>query len=233
MFEELAKKFSKEMLTLSQGKLHCLPYSRALLDFFEARGKVARPLVVRGVIFGCPKPATPWKELNWQGMIREAIGGPRANGAIVAKYTPEGATQSKEVTVPYRTIGFPHSGEQGDKTLGNFEDGKWLGHLVVLVDNTVIDLTIGQLNHDTFAINFDPHYAMIEADENFLAGKSPLVGEQDGMLICYFAFPDEKTHENSESWNDPAFRHELKKVGNNVAKCFEGKPDTDFHIQPS
>jgi hypothetical protein len=62
MFEGLAKAFSDEMLSLSCGQLQCLPYSRALLDFFDARGKAARPLVVRVVVFG-RQNIVGWDEL--------------------------------------------------------------------------------------------------------------------------------------------------------------------------
>ena len=53
-------------------------------------------------------------------MIEAAITDPRANGGMVVKYTQEGTNQAKELTVPYRTIGFPHSEGDGDKTFGNF-----------------------------------------------------------------------------------------------------------------
>lgn len=217
------------MLGLSDGALHCLPYSRALLDFFEARGKTAVPLVVRCVVFGRLDPATLWNQLDVRGMIKTVIHGPAANASIVTKFTPEGSTEFEELTVPYRTLGFPHSGANGNNTLGNYEDGTWLGHLVVLADNTVIDLTIGQLNSEEYAILLDPPYVTIEADELFLSGKAPLIGQQDGILVCYYAFPDERTHEKSDSWTKLEFREQLRTVGERVAKSFEGNSDDEFH----
>lgn len=234
MFEELAEKLSDEMLSLSNGSLHCLPYSRALLDVFEAQGKCASPLVVRGVVFGRPESGDIWKQLGLpkiKKLIKAALESPRANAGIVLEFTPEGSTQTNTITVPFRTIGFPHSEGDGDKTLGNYENGQWLGHLVVVADNTVIDLTIGQLNNnETFAINFVPPYVIIEADDNFLAGKSPLIGEQDGMLVAYFAFPTERTYQNSESWNKPDLRQQLKCVADRVAKLFADKPVSPVKI---
>lgn len=223
MFEELAKIFSNEMLSLSKGDLHCLPYSRALLDFFEARGIAAAPLVVRGVAFGRLEYAALWRNLDIPKMVEAAMTGPRANAGMVVKYMPEDGTELKDLTVRYRTIGLPHSEGNENKTLGNYEGGGWLGHLVVVADNTVIDLTIGQLNDKKFGINFNPPYVTIEADKKFLSGKSLLMGEQDGMLLSYFAFPNERTYEASDSWKKPTFRQQLKAVANRVVNLFEGK----------
>ena len=222
MFEELAKTFSEQMLGLSKGKLHCLPYSRALLDFFEARGTAATPLVVRGVVFGRLEPSALWQKLDIPKMANAAITGPRANAGLVVEYATEVGAEPKKLTVPYRTIGLPHSEGDGDKTLGNYQGGAWLGHLVVVADNTLIDLTIGQLNDKTFGISFNPTYVTVETDEKFLAGKSLLIGEQDGSVVCYCAFPNERTYEASDSWKKPELRQQLKIVADRVVKLFEG-----------
>ena len=165
-------------------------------------------------------------------MAKAAINGPRANAGMVVEYMPEDGTELKKLTVPYRTIGLPHSEGEGDKTLGNYQDGAWLGHLVVVADNTVIDLTIGQLNDKTFGINFNPPYVTVEADDKFLAGKSLLIGEQDGMIVCYFSFPNERTYEASDSWKKPELRQQLKNVADRVVKLFEGRqPSGELRVQ--
>jgi hypothetical protein len=187
MFEGLAKVFSERMLTLSGGQLQCLPYSRALLDFFDARGKLANPLVVRVVVFGKQNEAY-WNELvaSVSGIVGTLLKGasesPHANGTLQVELPASESAPSGTVNLPYRTLGFAH----GTAELGSYHtDGTWNGHLVVCVDNTLIDLTIGQINDWCFGIDFTPPYVTIETDAGFLSGLSPLIGIQDGMLVIY------------------------------------------------
>jgi hypothetical protein len=97
---------------------------------------------------------------------------------------------------------------------------------VVCADDTLIDLTIGQLNSRRFGIDFSPPYVTIETDEGFLLGRSPLVGIQDGMLVVYRAYPDEHTHEKSTSWGrNPQFRRQLLDAGRRVAERLSSLSD--------
>ena len=85
MFEGLAKTVSEEMLSLSSGQLQCLPYSRALLDFFDVRGNAASPLVVRVVVFG-QQNVVSWHDLLAAVPITTLFLGasesPHANGML-------------------------------------------------------------------------------------------------------------------------------------------------------
>ena len=231
MFENLAEAISSAMRPLSNGHLHCIPYSRALLDFFELRGKTATPLVVRCVILGRPTPATQWWNPNTlQKVITYAREAPHANDTIEVALPQQGAMPPPKIKVPYRTLGFAHSHDSGDHTLGGYENGAWLGHLVVVCENTVIDLTIGQLNDTKFAIDITPPYITIEADVPFLTGKAPVVGiRTDGSAIAYFAFPDERTYEKSDSWVNVDFRKQLHEVAQDVVIQFGGKSDEALH----
>lgn len=232
MFDNLSRVISAEIQGLSKGRLFCLPYSRVLLDFFEIRGIKASPMVVRGVVFGKLNPAEQWYQLDVLGMVKTAIHGPVAQAKMETQFVSGGSTEKKRLLVPYRTIGFPHSLGTGNKTLGNYEGNEWLGHLAIVADNTLIDLTIGQLNSSEFSINFNPPYVSIETDEMFLSGGSPLIGVQDGMLVAYFPYPEERTHESSISWSEPGPREQLRTVAEKVAKIFEGRPDSELHQSP-
>ena len=230
MFEILAETFSKTMIKLSKGELNCLPYSRSLLDFFELRGKIAKPLVVRCVVFGRPSPMIEWwKQVDLAKVIGGTVNGSLANGKMAIRLSQDGVTSSQEITVPFRTLGYPHSQDAGIKTLGNYENGRWLGHLVVVCDNTVIDLTIGQLNNPKFAIDLAPPYLTFEADEDFLNGRCAFVSIQNGCVLAYSAFPDERSHEQSGSWTNKKFGKQLNEIAQDVVRAFEGKPDADFH----
>jgi hypothetical protein len=207
MFEDDAKLVSEELLTISGGALQCLPASRALLDFYEALGIPARPLVVRPIIFG-KTDGIDWLEVNKTvplvALFKTAEESPDANHAL------ELTLPSGPVTVPYRSLGHTH----GAEALGSYApDGSWNGHLAVVVENQMIDLTLGQINSATFGIQFEPPYAVLETDPQFLSGQGPYIGVQDGMLVIYRAYPDEKTYEQSKSWTDPRFREQLKEVG--------------------
>jgi hypothetical protein len=235
MFEKLADIFSKEILPLSKGQLNCLPYSRALLDFFELRGKSATPLVVRCVVLGRTNPIIEWW-LNTDILLKAisiAKDAPKANAIIKLPLRKQFSTSAKTVEIPYRTLGFSHTEESGNKTLGSYEGGAWLGHLVVVCENSLIDLTVGQLNDPLFSIDITPPYVTMEVDDDFLTGRRPsiCVDATNGTVAAYFAFPDERTYETSYSWTNKEFRKQLQEVAKNVTASFKGQPDTSFHIQ--
>src|SRR4051812_20475719 len=168
MFEAVAMTVSDEMRRLSSGVLQCLPYSRALLDFFEKRGFAAKPLVVRGVVFG-QHPTIDWANPEHMKLVnsffRTAISTPDANGHLLFTLPAADGSAPVEVNLPYRTIGFTH----GAAPPGSYHtDGSWYGHLVVIAENAMIDLTIGQLNDPRFSIGLSPPYGISETDEGFL-----------------------------------------------------------------
>ena len=131
MFEGISKTLSTEIRQLSNGKLNCLPYSRALLDCLAAMGIQSDPLVVRAVIFG------KVEGLDWEEMLKKvsprtlfegAVNSSNANGWLELKIGPEG--QEEAFRLPYRTLGYTH----GNAPLGDYDEhGTWSGHLVVLV----------------------------------------------------------------------------------------------------
>ncbi|QDV20038.1 hypothetical protein Pan153_47070 [Gimesia panareensis] len=234
MYEGLAKAFSNEIQTLSGGKLQCIPYSRALLDFFEARGKPAQPLVARAVVF------RNQNHIDWFDLLKlipgipnrlfkEATQSPNANGMIRLQIPQIDTSSQKSFKLPYRIIGFPH----GTAELGSYHvDGTWNGHIVVCVDETLIDLTIGQLNDSRLSIDFTPPWVTIETDPGFLSGRNGLVGVQDGMLVIYWAYPDERTYEDSNSWGtNPEFLSQLKYFGSQFAETLQSLSDRELEAK--
>jgi hypothetical protein len=229
MFENITIQLLSESHEESGGKLQCLPLSRALLDAFERLGLAATPLVIRGVVFGKQEDPSIFRKGGVQ-LVMAAFNGPSANGWMDIDVTNGG--ERKTVRLHYRTIGQPHDGQPGDKTLGNYAaDSSWLGHLAVVVDGTLIDPSIGQLNDDRYQICFDPPALTAPVSDAFLSGKEPLVFVLDGMLVAYFAYPDERTFEASRSWTNAEFRAQLKAIGERTAAPFEGKPDTGLHAE--
>jgi hypothetical protein len=121
--------------------------------------------------------------------------------------------------VKYRTVGFGH----GSDVEGSYsKDGTWTGHLVAVTGNTVLDPTLGQLNHPKFDIDFNPPYLTFDVDEDFLNGRKPAVVFVDGKCAYYQAYPAEQTYEKSRSWSDASYREQLKQVGVAVAKALAG-----------
>lgn len=228
MYEGLLQTFMHEMYPLSGGQLNCLPHARALLDFFEARGAHAIPLVVRCVVFG-RRPEGDWNGLPMPELVQTALNGTVANGVLEFAW-PRGVPDARNISVRFRTLGFTH----GHGELGSYSaSGRWSGHLVVVTNGIVLDPTIGQLNHADYGIDFDPPFEVIEADEGFLAGREPIVGESAGKWVYYRAYPDERSYEQAGSWTDASFRQQLKEVGLRVAQVFEAKPDAALHeVQP-
>ncbi|MFA5058960.1 MAG: hypothetical protein WC485_12665, partial [Opitutaceae bacterium] len=175
-------------------------------------------LVVRAVVFGATN-GVDWADLLQTvspiQLFRGATESAHANGTLQFALPNSEGSEPQTIQLRYRTLGFTH----GEAELGSYEaDGSWSGHLVVIAENALIDLTIGQLNDSRFDISFDPPHVTIEADESFLAGRSPLIGIQDGMMVCYRAYPEETTFEASKAWTDPIFREELRQVGQRAAE---------------
>jgi hypothetical protein len=226
MYKGLLHTFMREMHSISSGELHCLPYVRSLLDFFEARGTPAIPLVVRCVVFG--RREGGWRDLPMQELAPAAMNGELANGAMDFMW-PEGDPNAQKVALRYRTLGFTH----GRREIGSYtSEGGWNGHLVVVANGFMIDPTIGQLNDPDYWIDFDPPYEVVETDEGFLAGERPINGISGGQWVFYRPFPDERTYRQSKSWTDMTLREQLKDVGLSVAKSFEGTPDSELHQLP-
>lgn len=229
MFEGLCTSLSKEMVGRYGNQLNCLPYSRALLDFFKARGIEAIPLVARAVVLGkvSDDPAI-WHKVNGPKLCEMAITAEGGNGfqqvGIRLPATDDKPEEVIEFMIPFRTLGYPHGAERETGTYD--ENGAWNGHLVVVAENALIDMTIGQLNSPKLSVHFDPTWTIVEADPGFLAGANPIIGIQAGMMIRYQAFPDERTYEASQSWGSRGgqkFRQELRAVGSHMARLWLGK----------
>ncbi len=230
MFEKITIQLLNECHEESSGSLQCLPYSRALIDALTCLGKNAYPLVIRGVVFGRQEDSSIYRKVGVQGLVQTALNAPSANGWLDVRVDDAG--QTKTVRFHYRTIGLPDKRGEGDETLGNYDgEGKWLGHLAVIVDDNLIDPTIGQLNDDRSGICFNPPAVTAPVTEAFLTGSQPLVFIVDGMLVAYFSYPDEQTHKRSRSWTDADFRAQLKAIGERTAAPFDGKPETELHAE--
>lgn len=239
MFDNLAKQFNAAMFSLSRGHLHCLPYSRGLLDFCEKRGLPGRPLVVRCIVFNPQATGHAGSILNLQLLCEQVLRAPNANGSIVRSTTDvtrapvyhHGVPNQVpgRMVLPYRTLGFP-TNKPGGPPMGDYDPKVgWLGHLGIVVEGTMIDLTIGQMNSEEYRIKFTEDYLTASPTADFLSGSAWLFVKKDGMLICYRAFPDETTYTQAESWRDTPLRLKLKNVANAVVRQFSGKPNTTFH----
>jgi hypothetical protein len=103
MFEAVAMTVSDEMRSLSSGVLQCLPYSRALLDFFEKRGVAAKPLVVRGVVFG-QHPTIDWANPDHMKLVssffQTATSSPDANDRLQFTLPAPTEVPRRAVTTP-------------------------------------------------------------------------------------------------------------------------------------
>ncbi len=215
MFEKIARQLWAEIHEGSHGVLQCLPYTRSLLDALEILGKPAIPLVVRGVVIGKPSDPSVLESKGMPELVKEVLSAPKASGYVDVKFADQANVEA--IRLHYRTIGLPHEDEPGDKTLGNYDEhGKWLGHLVAVVDGFMIDTTIGQLNDPKYNIGFDAPL-IVPVSDDFLLGRKSLVFTCDDMLVFYRAYPNEKTYELSKSWSDASFRAKLRRIGEKTA----------------
>jgi hypothetical protein len=231
MFENLLNQLLIENQQESGGLLYCLPLSRALLDALEVLDVEAKPLVIRGVVFGRPEVSGFFGNANVFQLVKAAFHGPTANNWMDVVPKSEESVDGKSVRLYFRTIGQPHAGGPGDKTPGNYDkDGNWLGHLAVVANGSLIDPSIGQLNRSDYQIHFDPPTLTVPVSDDFLDGKEPMVFSADEMLVAYFAYPDEITFETSRSWTDPEFRAQLKRLGERTAEPFKGRPESELHF---
>jgi len=228
MFERVAAALAEDIEPLAQGRLSCLSYSRACLDALSSLGQRAKPLVVRGVVLGRSDIAGLYEDQDAREQLANAaLAAHQANGRLVLG---SAGAEAPALQIPYRTIGMPHPGEPGDQTLGNFDEtGKWLGHLVVVADGTLIDMTIGQFNSSRLGIELSPPYLTSATNRDFLAGAQKLYAVRNGHLICYRAYPAERTHEASRSWTDPTERANLQRIGRQTASRFVGQPNSRLH----
>lgn len=218
MYDDDADIVAREISTLSKGQLYCLPYTRTLLDYYDQLGVVARPLVVRAVVFSLNAGCT-WndllKNLPPSHLVKQVIGSPHANGDIELAIDAKTPGKSRDIRLSYRTLGYSH----GMAKMGSFEsDGRWNGHLVVVADIAMIDMTIGQLNSERFGIHFESPHIIIEIPKGFLSEQQLLVSIVNNMMVCYQTYPDERTYEESCSWNDPNFRNQLRCVAELAAQ---------------
>jgi hypothetical protein len=229
MFEGLAKILSEEIDTISHGQLQCLPYSKSLLDCLDALEIPAKPLVVRTVVFG-KVAGLDWetflKRVPWPNLFSDATNSPHANGWLDVECPTHDSDEPEAFRLPYRTLGFPH----GAAELGAYHaDRSWYGHLVVVVDKTMIDLSIAQINSTQFGINFKPDFVTTGVTDEFLSGEKPLIVIVDGMLAIYRSYPNETTFETSNSFAGPAFPAQLKEIGIRAASLVRNLPRKSLH----
>ena len=206
--DEIAHEVSKAIAEEPNATLQCLPYSWVLLNALQELGYDAQPLVTRAVVFGAVS------DMNWNDLLETVSPVTLMDGAVDSEhangYLQFSTAGGDPLRLPYRTLGYPH----GDGGMGTYhEGGSWNGHLSILYDRMIYDLTLGQINNDELLINFDPPYTTMESDEAFESGRQPLVGIMDGMLTIYRCFPDDLTFEISNSWNrTSSFRPTLDRL---------------------
>lgn len=238
MFDNLLSTFNEAMLPLSKGHLHCLPYCRALLDFFVQRGgNRGEPLAVQCVVFGADARQRIAEHWNFIEACEAALLADFSNGFLLKEIESDTPVRSerkpsvneKTIALPYRTIGVANPGEAGEGQFGDFDSDGWLGHLVVIVDQTLLDPTIGQIWSDPHGIQFDVPYLSAPITDEFLRGDAWMIVEAGDTTVCYKAHPSMKAFVTSDSWTKVDFRDQLRNVGKAVAKLFKGKPKDELH----
>jgi len=203
--DSIAQIVSDTVSAAPNAKLNCLPYSRVLHLVLTHLNRNSTPLVTRAIVFGPPNQLD-WsplvEKLDMNALFKQTVQGEHANGFHLFVSKALG-----EIKIPYRTLGYTH----GNAELGSFEsDGSWNGHISVVSDGTLYDLTIGQLNDHKLSIAFNPGYLTTEADSEFLNGTKPLMGLHEGMFVVYQAFPAEVSFLQSQSWTpESAFHSQL------------------------
>ncbi len=91
--------------------------------------------------------------------------------------------------------------EDGSHSIGlgyGYTKGKWSGHLVVISEGQMLDLTLTQANRPAQGIILEP--VLVPASSDFLAGKDDLLLTIGGTLVKYHAFPDDHSYEDSPDW---------------------------------
>ena len=88
-----------------------------------------------------------------------------------------------------------------------YTEGKWSGHLVVVSQNEMLDLTIGQACRPQHGIYVEPW--VVSVDEEFVKGVQPLLLTRDGSVVKYTAFPHDFLFEKAPDWTNFSWRERL------------------------
>ena len=234
MITRLTEIVSEEMLPASKGALNCLPYARVLVRSLHLLGEsAAKEIVARAVVFGAREGMDYedlFRKIPARALINEALRCDNANGKIVASVSDPDSGQEDQIVVPFRTLGYPH----GHGELGDFhDDGTWTGHIVVCYGNTMIDSTLGQINHADFGIHIEPLGILIDTSP-----KRPFADGFDavfigGQFVYYEAFPDELSYMASQSWGESEFRDELERISERVAERIRNEAQAEPSAHPT
>jgi hypothetical protein len=91
--------------------------------------------------------------------------------------------------------------EDGSHSIGlgyGYTEGKWSGHLVIVCEGEMLDLTLTQANRPAQGIHLEP--VLVPVSEDFLAGKTSLVLTINETLVKYHAFPNDHSYQDSPDW---------------------------------
>lgn len=214
--DRLLQIVSEELLPISKGKLHCLPYAKVLLKTLHLLGaKDAKEVVARAVIFGKQNQVDYEQLFSVQHpleVINAILTSDKANG-IVTFPSPLEKDSGTQLAIPYRTLGYSH-GINPSGALSS--DGKWTGHIIVTLQNFILDPTIAQINSPECGIAFDPNFIAVQTSNPPFRNRYE-ISFFDGIALFYEAFPDERTYLASESWGNTDFSKELDAIAERAA----------------
>jgi len=100
--------------------------------------------------------------------------------------------------------------EDGSYSVGlgyGYTEGKWSGHLVVISNGRMLDLTIGQASRPQHGIVLEPF--VMPVDSAFLTGQEALLLTCDDVVVRYSAFPADVSYEIAPDWTIFAWRDRL------------------------
>jgi hypothetical protein len=75
---------------------------------------------------------------------------------------------------------------------------KWAGHLVVVAEGKLLDLTLGQVYRPEWKIRLEP--ILVPVTKRFLEGNETLVLHSEGCKVEYKAFPDDQSYTKVPDW---------------------------------
>lgn len=156
----------------------CIASTRIGLDVLDYFGILAEPLAVCVTIF------------NPVMVERRNLG----------DQLPQNKTEMEEWVKKYGAwaVGVGYGGDQGPM--------KWPGHLVMLVEKTLmLDLSIDQANRPQHNIELHPFGTMVFPE--FLSGQESLLAEVNGCMLRYLVQKDNRGYTASPNWMIRLQRH--------------------------